>query len=146
MNYYNHESYLHDIFKIKDEIMRLIERGHININVVGIHRGSLPMAVHLSNILPARMSVINYQTRDGNSKEPEFVINTIEPHDTIILLDDIYDSGKTISTIKDKIENEYPGQYVKPMVFHGKENDDDCFYCNEHTGEWIVYPWEVDEH
>ena len=140
---YKHEEYMQGMSKIKAEIDDLIVRGHVHINVVGIHRGSLPMAVHLSNILPARMSIINYQTRDGNSKVPEFVVNTIEPHDTIIVLDDIYDSGKTITNIKDKLEKEYPGQYIKPMVLFGKDNEQDCYYAHEHTGEWIEFPWEA---
>ncbi len=141
---YSQEAYLEDMRKIKDKIDNLILRGHVDINVVGIHRGSLPMAVHLSNVLPARMSIINYQTRDGNSKTPEFVVDTIEPGDTIIVLDDIYDTGKTIRDIKEKLSKEYASQYVIPMVLFGVDNSDGCYYARERTGEWVQYPWETE--
>ena len=145
MLHYTHEQYLDDLFTIREEILTLVMRGHTNINLIGLHRGSLPMAVHLSNILPAKMSIINFQTRDGDMKTPEFAINTIEQDDTIIVLDDIYDSGHTIQEVKKMLEDMYPEQYVKPMVLFGKENEDDCYYVREHTGDWIVFPWEEDD-
>jgi len=141
---YTNEQYVRDLAKIKDEIESLIMRGHVNLNIVGLHRGSLPMAVHLSNILPAKMSIVNYQTRDGDSKEPVFALDTIALGDTIIVLDDIYDSGKTIRDTVAMIRQKYPDQYVKPMVLFGKDNEDDCSWVREHTGEWINFPWEVD--
>lgn len=144
MYYYAHEDYLDDVFAIKQYVEMLIQRGH-NVNVVGIHRGSLPIAVHLSNILPdVDMSIIKFQTRDGCCKEPTWLLNTSKSFDTFVVVDDIYDSGKTITEVKEWLVEQHPEQYVKPWVLFGKDNDVDCSYTRPHDGEWIVFPWELD--
>ena len=44
-------------------------------HVVGIYRGSLPMAVHISNIRNVPMSIVGFQTRDGKDKNPYWIHN-----------------------------------------------------------------------
>ncbi len=144
MYYYSHDAYVQDLFKIKSYVENLIHRGH-KVNIVAIHRGSLPMAVHLTNIIPGtQMSIIKFQTRDGNDKAPEWILNTSEEGDTMVVLDDIYDSGKTIKSVDNWLNVQYPDKYITSYVLFGKENNINCNYVREHDGSWIVFPWELD--
>ena len=54
--YYEWTDYSADIKQVKN-----LEFDH----VVGIYRGSLPVAVHISNVFEVPMSIVGFQTRDG---------------------------------------------------------------------------------
>ena len=64
---YKYGQYNKDIHYIAENI----EFSH----VIGIYRGSLPIATHLSNIKNVKMSIIGFQTRDGKDKSPAWIIN-----------------------------------------------------------------------
>jgi len=53
--YYSWQDYEDDIHDVS-----LLDFDH----VVGIYRGSLPMAVHISNLYNVPMSIVGMQTRD----------------------------------------------------------------------------------
>jgi len=145
MTNYTYEEYLIDILAIEDRLLTLISRGH-KIHLIGIYRGSLPMAVHLSNILPAEMSIIKFQSRDGDDKVPEWVLDNTKAGDTLIILDDIYDSGKTMKVVNSFLKEEKPDSYIESHVLIGSKQAeaDDVFYYTEHNKDWIVFPWELD--
>ena len=62
--YYDWVDYTYDIKQVKD-----FKFDH----VVGIYRGSLPMAVHISNVFDVPLSIVGFQTRDGKDKEPYMI-------------------------------------------------------------------------
>ena len=90
---YKYSQYNKDIHYIADNI----EFNH----VIGIYRGSLPIATHLSNIKNVKMSIIGFQTRDGKDKSPAWIINKMghQVNKGILLVDDIYDTGTTMKSI-----------------------------------------------
>lgn len=138
--YYNWENYELDVAKIHGELVE----GHTPY-FVSVHRGSLPIGVKLSNKFNTPLSVIKFQTRDGEDKEPVFAINEIPSKDSkVIVLDDIFDTGLTLSKIKDFL-SEYTN--VHYYVIHNnkaveKVSDVEVLACNDTNGEWVVYPWE----
>ena len=82
-------------------------------HVVGIYRGSLPMATHISNVRDVPMSIIGFQTRDGSDKKPYWIYNALDDksfqeQQTILIVDDIYDTGNTINKVKELINKSSP--------------------------------------
>jgi hypoxanthine phosphoribosyltransferase len=68
-------------------------------------------------------------------------------HKTILVVDDIWDSGRTIMTVKGRTEA--VGGVVETAVLHYKPGQ--SFFAREGpnyyaaiTHKWIVYPWEID--
>ena len=117
-------------------------------HIVGVYRGSLPIATHLSNVLKCPMSIIRYQSRDGVDEKPEWIINNMgftatwkTPGETTIVVDDIYDTGRTMRAIQQMDEFKHHPSVIYQCLF-GSKNDDHVGYLNERISRWIVFPWE----
>ena len=124
-------------------------------HVVSIYRGSLIMGTHVSNVFDVPLSIVGFQTRDGNDKSPYWIHNATEttnlgPYSDgqrILVVDDIYDTGYTMDSVINfvKIARNKPSAY--PSVFgyclFGKYNSKSIVYSREHDGSWIVFPWET---
>ena len=145
-NYY-YDQYVNDIKNIAER-----HRKVPNLHIVGIYRGSLPIATHLSNILECPMSIIKFQHMDGNDKKAEWLLNLthdkeIRPEKskqffpTLLVVDDVYDTGKTFRAIKELPEFKQNPDYHCIALF-GNENNDGVTYIHEQLYRWIVYPWE----
>ena len=136
--YYEWSDYSSDIQNIIRKI-RKIENPYI----VGIHRGSLGMASHISNVLDIKMGIINYQTRDGQSKEPQWLLKEFNEKHTVVVIDDIYDTGKTLHEI-DKITPDNTEYFcIFDNIKATKEGDLKVNVSRISNGEWIVFPIEV---
>ena len=107
--HYYYDQYTKDIRLLVEHFDKL-PRPHI----VGVYRGSLPIATHLSNVLKCPMSIIRFQLRDGDDIKPEWILNNIgisatwkTPGETIIVIEDIYDTGNTMRAIQqmDELKN-----------------------------------------
>ena len=114
-------------------------------HVVGIYRGSLGMAAHVSNLYNVQMSIIGIKTRDGNVKVPQWIHNLID-EDTkrILIVDDIYDTGYTMKKVINHclLYSCWDCEVISYCLF-GKTNDEQVVYSQEHDGSWIVFPWET---
>ena len=145
-NYY-YDQYYQDITDI-------VERHEAtpNLHVVGVYRGSLPIATHLSNALECPMSIIKFQSRDGSDDKAEWMLNltddvSLRPEKckqffpTLLVVDDVYDTGKTFRAIKELPELKQNPDYHCVALF-GNPNDDGVNYIHEQLYRWIVYPWE----
>jgi len=130
--YYDWIDYRYDIQQVKN-----FEFDH----VVGIYRGSLPMAVHISNVFDVPMSIVGFQTRDGKDTEP-YMIKADEAPTQILVVDDIYDSGYTMKSVIQFLSH-YSTDRIQGFCLFGKENKLNVSYANEHDGSWIVFPWET---
>ena len=58
-NYY-YDQYYNDVVTLKERYDKIPEP-----HIVSIYRGSLPLGVHLSNALNCPLSIVKYQSRDG---------------------------------------------------------------------------------
>ena len=130
--YYDWIDYRYDIQQVKN-----FEFDH----VVGIYRGSLPMAVHISNVFDVPMSIVGFQTRDGKDTEP-YMIKVGKAPTQILVVDDIYDSGYTMKSVIQFLSH-YSTDRIQGFCLFGKENKLNVSYANEHDGSWIVFPWET---
>ena len=147
MNKYNYyyDEYYDDIAKLADNYANVV-----NPHIVGVYRGSLPIATHLSNVLECPMSIIKFQSRDGKDTKAEWLLNLTEDKSIrdkpyffpyIIVVDDVYDTGTTFRAIKRLPEFQSNPDYSLIALF-GNANDDDVSYIHEQLYRWIVYPWE----
>ena len=145
-NYY-YDQYYKDITDIFERY-----KDKPNLHIVGIYRGSLPIATHLSNIFDCPMSIIKFQSRDGVDEKPEWMLNltddvSIRPYKstqfypTLLVVDDVYDTGKTFRAVKQLPEFINNPDYHCIALF-GNKNDDGVNYLHEQLFRWIVYPWE----
>ena len=148
-NYY-YDEYYYDVSTLVQRYKKIA-----NPHIVSIYRGSLPLGVHLSNILKCPLSIIKYQSRDGEDSEAEWLLNLTGdesgkknpdwyekpffPH--LIVIDDIYDTGKTFRAILKLPEFKNNPDYTAIALF-GNDNDDGVHYLHEQMYRWIVFPWE----
>lgn len=138
--FHTFEEYHHDMKRIIEDIRETVE----NPYVVGIFRGSLGMASHISNVLECGMGIINYQTRDGNTKTPEWSIKNIPEGSTVVVVDDIYDTGKTLQDISIIVPEGTKYYTLFDNVEATKiQHDLDIKAMRESHGEWISFFWET---
>ena len=138
--YYTYDKYRSDVKILKDKIS-----ASENPHLVSIYRGSLPIGVHVSNLLNIPLSILKFQSyEEKNDKDVKILYNDgICITDTLVILDDIYDTGKTIRKVKEFLGKEFPYTKMVFITLFGKQNNDNVIYINEHPGCWIVFPWET---
>lgn len=138
---YPFHHYLQDLQTIYKNIL---EKGTSYDLIIGIQRGGLVPAVHLSNLLKVPMQVLQWSTRDSEVREganPHLLCNKGK---SILLVDDILDSGKTLKEIYDRywkmdtavlIYNNVNSYNIIPEYFAWSIN-------RKETPDWINYWWE----
>ena len=120
----------------------VIYEAHEFDHVVGIYRGGLIMATHLSNVFEIPMSIVGYQTRNGIDKIPYWILNKMtEQTKKVLVVDDIYDSGYTMNRVINLVKGTEI-VYVLGFALFGKENNDNVFFSQLHSDSWVVFPWE----
>ena len=143
-NYY-YDEYYYDVATLVQRYKKITYP-----HIISIYRGSLPLGVHLSNILKCPLSIVKYQSRDGEDSQAEWLLNLTAdesvrpiprffPH--LIVVDDIYDTGKTFRAVKALPEFHNNPDYSLMALF-GNDNDDGVHYLHEQLYRWIVFPWE----
>ena len=114
--------------------------------IVGVVRGGLVPALHLSHALERPMETVTWQTRDKNYQQfNERVDIQIRNNDVVIFVDDINDTGRTFKDLtKAYNTNSRPNVHFLSLVektasdFHGTAS------LTLDDKRWIVFPWEKD--
>ena len=144
---YQCSKFIEDIEKIKTYV-KSFNKGPANY--VSLYRGSVPIGIKLNNqCIDSTLSIIKFQTRDGNDTVPVFMLNNIPSKDAfVVVVDDIFDTGLTLDSVYKFMKSEgYTN--VHYVVLHDNTKAVRCtevtvrpYAINNTTGEWIVYPWE----
>ena len=93
--------------------------------IYGIPKGGLPIAVHLAHHLDLRL----VETNEVYERDKE----------EILIVDDIVDTGETMSRFKD-VDSHYP---MVASLFYKTESEIVPDYYAKSIGHiWIVFPWE----
>ena len=141
--HYFYDQYYNDVITLKERYDKIP-----NPHIVSIYRGSLPLGTHLSNALNCPLSIVKYQSRDGEDNQAEWLLNLTGdknlhpkffPH--LIVVDDIYDTGETFRAVKALPEFDKNPDYSLMALF-GNDNDDGVHFLHEQMYRWIVFPWE----
>lgn len=110
--------------------------------IVGITRGGLLPALHLSHALNIPMTVIQWQTRDSNINEVKpSIVEALKEKKTVVFVDDINDTGKTFKGIKNSYQG---GKYVSLVERTSTMFKTDAKSLRFDDARWIVFPWEKD--
>lgn len=129
-------------FRRAYDALVLITRGGI------IPGGLIAEALNIQFILTAAVEFLPaHQQKLAWPTFHQFPNDTQLRNQSILVVDDIWDSGRTIMTVRGRIEA--AGGEVETAVLHYKVGQ--SFFAREAptyyaalTRNWIVYPWEVD--
>jgi len=140
--YYDFGSYLTDFSKV----VYSIEKAGTNYDmVVGVVRGGLVPAVHMSHALGAQFCTLNWSTRDGivEDRQNFRLKSALEKGRRVLLVDDICDTGATL----DDITKAYPGMDTAVLVYDkdNKRGFVPTYFGWERDDEdkpWVAFWWE----
>lgn len=144
------------IYLTYEDILSMVKQLEYDVSkwrpdiIVGIQRGGVVPALHLSHALDRPMEVIIWQTRDGNETTYSGIIEeAVMEGKTVVFVDDINDTGRTL----DEVVREYsthakdPAKQIKTAVLVEKPNSRfvaDSKALRIDDPRWIIYPWEKD--
>ncbi|WP_086933560.1 phosphoribosyltransferase [Agarilytica rhodophyticola] len=149
-----------DSFKLAEQIF---ERGFRPHFIIGVWRGGAPvgiavqeyldhMGVHTDHIAIRTSSYygINQQHKEVRVHGLDYVIDNVEADQELLLVDDVFDSGRSIRAIIDQVKkrarrNTPHTIKVACPWFKPAKNVTDIvpdFYVHE-TDKWLVFPHEL---
>ena len=111
--------------------------------IVGIARGGLIPAVHLSHALNLPMQTLLWQTRDGSTQERNPAVDkAIAEGEVVVFVDDINDSGRTFTEIK-----EHYNAGITACIIEKMHSEFQCDVTGGRTDSerWIEFPWESED-
>lgn len=142
--YYSYEYIQHQTSLLIEKIS--VDHSSIDY-IVGISRGGLVPGVYMSHHMGLPLVPVRWSTRDHSQRVSDLTIaEDLENGATLLLVDDINDSGKTfIELIEDwgyNIESE--GQLITASVFqrYSTQLPSDYYSKMIQTDAWVVMPWE----
>lgn len=115
--------------------------------IMGVARGGLIPGVIFSHLFGVPLIPVSYSSKSGNGDDINHDNNLPEiVHSDVLLVDDIHDSGQTMTEIKEHYEQQ--GISVVQWAMHYKERTGktakvDGYWCivPEDAG-WVIYPFE----
>jgi hypoxanthine phosphoribosyltransferase len=122
--------------------------------IIGPGRGGFLPGVMLSHYYNVPFRGFNWQTRDGEFEDKHTLLHVLEKygHSNILLIDDINDTGKTLTAIENVILDYAVSEVVDIQLKYAtlfskttSEFNDVDFYVRELTPDndpWVVFPYE----
>jgi len=129
--------------------------------IVGLWRGGTPIGIAVEEFFRVQgvesfhtaMKTESYsgigQRREVTVKGLRDVIEVVNSEDQLLLVDDIFDSGKTVKTVIEEIKKlarkNTPTIKVACLYYKPKANKTDITpnYWLKETEDWVVFPHEV---
>jgi hypoxanthine phosphoribosyltransferase len=152
---------LADSFRLANKIL---DSDFRPTHIVGIWRGGAPVGIAVQELLEYHgvmtdhiaVRTASYTGIDQQKDEVQvyslgYLIDTLEPDDKLLVIDDVFDSGRSIaafmSELKARCRHNTPRDIRSATVYYKprrtKVNLRPDFYVYE-TDEWLVFPHEVD--
>ena len=137
---------IHQNVEVIDNNTQVCDMG--DIAIIGISRGGLIPAVLLSQLKNnSSVFTVGVKSYNGTKRGKDIVYQaptpkTLEPYNTIYLIDDICDTGLTF---KHLLEKQFAGMSIKTISLFYRSNS---LYCPDYYGtklldeSWVVFPWE----
>lgn len=139
--------YTYDDFQagIKTLVDQIDQTNHKYDYIIGLNRGGLIPAVTLSHQLSIPMLALNWQTRDSNLRNIPDNIKNLIGDKNILIVDDIVDSGESISLLLRELNNICCCN-IASLVYNSDQSIISDYY---HTiiqrsidNRWIDFFWE----
>lgn len=131
---------------------RITKDNFVPTLIIGLGRGGWMPATHLAgercfdNRNLISIGVQSYEkTERGNIKFTDrFPIEAIQENQSILIVDDIADTGKTLQVVQDLIKTHNAQALIKTAVLYCK-SESSCLIPNYFiydTNKWVEFPWE----
>ncbi len=158
--YLSADRLLEDSFRLADLIA---DSGFRPTHIVGIWRGGAPIGIAVQELLEYRgidcdHIAIRTSSYSGiDQQEPEvrvyalgYLIDTLNPEDSLLVIDDVFDSGRSIraflSELRLRCRHNMPRTVkIATVYFKPARNVTDLrpdFFVHE-TDDWLVFPHEI---
>ena len=157
--YVGAEPLLKDSFELGLQILKSDFRPNW---IVGVWRGGTPTGIAVQEILDyygvetdhIAIRTSSYigmqQQKEVKVHGLEYIISNIEAEDSLLIVDDVFDSGRSIDAIIDhlkaKCRRNMPNVVKIATVYYKPERNvtklTPDFYCHE-TDDWLVFPHEL---
>jgi hypothetical protein len=151
---------LEDSYRLANKV---IEAGFAPSHIVGIWRGGAPVGIAVQELLAYNgieadhisIRTASYTGIDQQEKEVRvyalgYLIDTLNPEDRLLVIDDVFDTGRSIeaflSELSARCRHNMPETvriataYYKPSRNKTQLKPD--FYVHE-TEDWLVFPHEI---
>ena len=131
--------------------------------IIGIWRGGAPIGIAIQELykyMGTRTDHISIRTSsyEGINQQSEtrvhgleYIIERANQSDSILLVDDIFDSGKSIHAVitklKLKMRNNYPHDIRIATILYKPQNNKTCIVPNYYISEtikWVIFPHEIE--
>jgi hypoxanthine phosphoribosyltransferase len=114
--------------------------------IVGITRGGLLPALHLSHHLERPMTTIKWQTREEDAQEYSGALQDfIDSGKHVVFVDDINDTGRTFSEISRRYGCVRPNVTFASLVKKVETTyPDAAASLTISDNRWFIFPWEKD--
>ena len=142
--YYSYE-YIHKQTCI---LISLIEQSGIKFDyVAAVSRGGLIPGVTVSHHLGLPLVPIQWSTRDHSQQvHQSIVMEDLHAGSTVLLVDDINDSGRTFIELIDdwSYNDQCEGKLVTASLFqrYSTQCPSDFYSRLIQSDSWVVFPWE----
>jgi len=116
--------------------------------ILAIGTGGFTPAQHLSYLLsknndhlPMEVAMVNHYSGDQLMENVHIKYLSQNKFDTVLIVDDVYETGDTIREVIRNIE----ANYIEVAVLFGKTKEPTYFHFGKicSSKEWLVMPWEV---
>ena len=138
-----------------EEMINLIKNISLQLNnstfdpdvIISINRGGCIPGIYLSHYLDKPHEVINIELRDSNI-EPDLISieEKIRQFNSVLIIDDINDSGNTIGIIKD-LSKHLATEVHYAVLINKSDSKSKVEYYGKTVNTkphdyWYVFPWE----
>jgi hypoxanthine phosphoribosyltransferase len=141
----------------------IVDSGFRPTHIVGIWRGGAPIGIAVQELLEYRgidcdhIAIRTSSYTGIDRQEPEvrvyalgYLIDTLNPEDALLVIDDVFDSGRSIraflAELKLRCRNNMPRTVkIATVYFKPARNVTDLqpdFYVHK-TDDWLVFPHEI---
>ena len=158
--YLTADQLLEDSYRLAN---RIIDAGFRPTHIVGIWRGGAPIGIAVQELLTYHgiesdhiaIRTASYTGIDQQEKEVRvyalgYLVDTLNPEDRLLVVDDVFDSGRSIEAflheLSARCRHNMPRDvkiatvYFKPSRNRTKLSPD--FYVHA-TEDWLVFPHEI---
>ncbi|EGD58971.1 phosphoribosyltransferase [Novosphingobium nitrogenifigens DSM 19370] len=151
---------LEDSFRLGNLI---VDSGFVPTHIVGIWRGGAPVGIAVQELLEYRgidtdhiaIRTKSYEGIDRQKSEVRvyslgYLIDTLEPSDRLVVVDDVFDSGRSVEAFLQELQarcrHNTPREIrVATVYWKPRRNKTELrpdYYVHE-TDEWLVFPHEI---
>lgn len=119
-----------------------------NVRIVGLTFGALPLLTVIKNRCGIRHAGILWMNKDKMIGS----VNSDKKCENIIVIDDIFDTGKTFYRVKKSLNLPYAKRILYAvLIYRCRDNYEfmamnnlniDFYACGIDDKRWVVFPWE----